>query len=319
MPLCSIIIPVYNKANLTRQCLEGIFACATPTCSFEVIVVDDGSRDATQRMLASYGDRVRVVTHATNKAFATSCNDGAAAATGKYLVFLNNDTAPFAGWLEALVRYKEAHPRADLVGARLLYPNRTIQHAGLVIPHDRIPRHVYLGFPADHPLVNKPRRMQAVTGACHFIARELFLVTGGYDTAFINGYEDVDLCMRLGAMGHEIHYCPESTLIHLESVSEGRNKYDDHGSALFLKRWGKKIQPDDLLLYAEDGLIQVNYHATLEFTIAPELGVIRGQEGFADADRLLRWRAIQVHSLLRENSHLRAASASALLGAARAG
>ncbi len=202
MPRCSIIIPVYNKAHLTHgSAVDRLLQLpASQSKVSEIIVVDDGSRDSTPQMLAGYGDRIRVVTHAKNKAFATSCNDGAAIAHGHYLVFLNNDTIPFPGWLDALVRYAEVHPQAGLVASKLLlYPNGTIQHAGMAICQDYQPRLIYVGFPADHPAVNKARRMQVVSGACNLLPRDVFAEMGGFDAAFINGYEDVDLCMRLNA------------------------------------------------------------------------------------------------------------------------
>jgi GT2 family glycosyltransferase len=311
MPRCSIIIPVYNKAHLTRQCVDRLLALATPECPYEIIVVDDGSRDCTPKMLAGYGDRIRVVVHPQNKAFASSCNDGAAVARGQYLVFLNNDTIPSVGWLEALVKYIEARPRVGLVGSKLLYPNGTVQHAGVVICQDRVPRHLYVGFPADHPAVNKARRMQAVTGACNLISRTVFEAVGGFDTAYINCYEDIDLCLRIGALGYEIHYCPDSVLIHFESVSDGRLKFVTHSGEIFQQRWGDRLEPDDLKFYAEDGLLQVTYYATWqEFTVAPELGVIKDREVFGSVEKLLAQRAQQVHALIRENVVLRAAGAA---------
>src|SRR5262245_5461843 len=138
----TVIIPVFNQASLTAQCLQTILG--RETC--EVIVVDDASTDATPKTLADFGDRITVVKHRANSGFASSCNDGAAAASGNYLVFLNNDTIPQPGWLELLVQYADDHPEAAVVGARLLYPNETIQHAGVVICQDHYPRHIYTGF-----------------------------------------------------------------------------------------------------------------------------------------------------------------------------
>ena len=306
---CSVVIPVYNKANLTRQCVDTLLSLPSASCPFEIIVVDDGSRDSTPRVLAGYGDRIRVVTHATNKAFATSCNDGAAVARGDYLVFLNNDTIPFVGWLDALVRYAEAHPRAGLVGSKLLFPDGTVQHAGMAVCQDFQPRHIYVGFPGDHPAVNKPRRMQAVTGACQLFPRAVFEKAGGFDPVFINGYEDVDLCLRVGELGYEVHYCPESVLVHLEGVSEGRYKHESQSATAFHKRWAGKLRPDDVAYYLEDGLIRFEYAVNyLEVRADPLLGFVNRGEAFADAEQVLLRRAQQVYSLIRENVALRATS-----------
>lgn len=305
MARCSIIIPVLNLASVTRQCLDRLLA-DPPLCGEqEIIVVDDGSRDDTPRLLNSYGDRIRVVTHATNTGYATACNDGAAIAAGDDLVFLNNDTIPSPGWLDALVRHAEADPRAGAIGSKLLYPDGTVQHAGIAIDQDYQPRHIYVGFPADHPAVSKSRRMQMVTGGCILITREAFTKADGFDTRFTNGFEDVDLCLRLGALGYEIHYCPTSELIHLESVSEREVDHDAANRALFLERWKSRLRIDDWQFYLEDGLIRITYPGTaycpLQFTIAPLLGVVDDGARQPETDRLLDLRARQVRDLLKEN------------------
>src|SRR6266852_986541 len=238
MPRCSVIIPVYNKASLTRQCLNRLLPRVADAEDFEIVVVDDASSDLTPRLLAAYGDRIQVVTHDTNRGFATSCNDGASAASGEYLVFLNNDTVPLDGWLETLVGYADTHPKAAVIGSKLLFPDGTVQHAGMVICQDRYPRHIYMGFPGEHPAVNKSRRYQIVTGACALIRRERFWEVGGFDTTYQNSYEDVELCLRLGKLGYEVHYCHESVLYHLESATrEGRAREFEASTAQYRQRW----------------------------------------------------------------------------------
>jgi O-antigen biosynthesis protein len=97
LPRCSVIIPVHNRTSLTRQCLNTLLEGHPESVDFEIIVVDDASTDSTQQLLIDCRERVRVVTHAMNTGFAAACNDGVAAASGEYLVFLNNDTIPNAG------------------------------------------------------------------------------------------------------------------------------------------------------------------------------------------------------------------------------
>src|SRR5581483_1982705 len=126
---------------LTRQCLDTLLRATYRVADPEIIVVDDGSAESTAQMLSKYGERVRVVRHEKNQGFAVSCNDGAAAARGQYLVFLNNDTIPIAGWLDAMVDAADTQSRVAVVGSKLLFPNGTIQHCGLAICADRIPRH----------------------------------------------------------------------------------------------------------------------------------------------------------------------------------
>jgi GT2 family glycosyltransferase/glycosyltransferase involved in cell wall biosynthesis len=301
----TVIIPVFNHESLTRQCLEAVLG--TVGNDVEIIVVDDGSTDATLQMLTGYGYRVRLVTHPTNSGFAKSCNDGAAAASGEYLVFLNNDTIPQPGWLEALECYADTHPEAAVLGSKLLYPNNTIQHAGVVICQDRYPRHIYTGFPADHPAVNKSRRFQLVTAACMLVRRQAWTQVGGFDTAFRNGFEDVDFCLRLGEAGREIHYCADSIVHHLESVSPGRFKSDRDNIALYRKRWIETVQPDDLRYYIADGLLGVSYEGTfpIHLRVSPQLAVLNGDSRREETEKLLAERARQVADLTRENTRLR--------------
>jgi GT2 family glycosyltransferase len=317
-PRCSIIIPVHGKAALTAQCLDRLLAPPWEKAPYEIIVVDDASPDATARVLAEYGDRIRVVTHGANLGFARTCNDGAAVAAGQYLVFLNNDTIPQPGWLDALVQYHQSHPRVGAVGSKLLYPNGTVQHAGTVILQDRWPRHVYVGFPADHPAVNKSRRFQAVTAASMLMPRRLFETLGGFDTQFVNSYEDVDLCLRLAEKGWEVHYCHESVLYHLESMTRiHRVEEDERNAQTYFRRWGHRIQPDDIQYYFEDGLFRiVRGDGGPRLSLSPYLAVARDPERGRRSNQLIVRRSRQLLDLLRENVELNVRIREAELGVA---
>ena len=307
VPVCSIVIPVYNWASVTRQCLETLFA-DPPEVEIEVIVVDDGSHDRTAQVLAEYGPRVRIVTHAQNLGFATACNDGAAIARGEYLVFLNNDTLPTRGWLDALVAYARSHPHVAVVGGKILNADGTIQHAGIAISQDRFARHIYRGFPADHPAVNRSRRFQAVNGACMLVRRAIFETIGGFDQTYRNCYEDMDLCFRLGALGHEIHYCHTSEVIHLEMVTRA-GRIPDFGAAtaLYRQRWAHRLVPDDLDYFVRDGLLRLRYEeSSIQMTISPLLAAIDDEDRAWRADGILAERARQVSQLLSENARLQA-------------
>jgi len=307
MVRCSIIIPVYNCASLTRQCLNTLLAGYSGCVEIEIIVVDDASTDKTQQLLANFGDKIRAVTHTANTGFARACNDGAAVATGEYQIFLNNDTIPQGGWLESLVSYADSHPRAAIIGSKLLFPNDMIQHAGVVIGQDHNPHHLYAGFPANHPAVNKSRRFQIVSAACMLIRRQVFEQLGGFDTSFHNGYEDVDLCLRLDERGYEVHYCHESVLYHLGSVSrKGQSKEEKHNLRQYRSRWAHRVQPDDLRYYLEDGLLRINHQAQypIHFSISPLLALADKDEYERGAQQLLNVRSRQVCDLLRETIRL---------------
>ncbi len=322
MTRCSIVIPVFNQSNLTRQCLDALLSQPLETVDAEIVVVDDASSDDTPAVLEAYGDKIRVVAHEVNAGFAASCNDGAAAGSGDYVVFLNNDTLPKAGWLDTLVRYVSDRPAVAMAAAKLLFPDETVQHAGVAICEDLCPRHIYAGFPADHPAVNKSRRFQVVTAACLVVRRSVFDALGGFDTAFVNGYEDVDFCLRAGELGHEVHYCHESVLYHFESSSRREASASSDPSVavqrtpndeIFARRWGERLRPDELRYYVEDGLLVINYKKfyPYDFAISPMLGAVIMGDRELEADRLLERRADQVWRLLRQNMILRASVARA--------
>jgi GT2 family glycosyltransferase len=303
-PAASIVIPIHNKAIITQQCLDALLAEADDGVAREILVVDDGSTDRTPAMLAAYGERIRLVRKESALGFAGACNAGAAAARGEFLVLLNNDTIPTAGWLAALVAHARLNPAAAVVGAKLLFPNDTIQHAGVVFGLDREPHHLYNGFPANHPATMVSRRFKAVTAACALFRRGPWEALGGLDTAFHNGWEDVDYCMRLGEAGHEIHYCAESVLYHLESSTRNLLSEAERGNrALFGNRWREKIYPDDIGYYWHDGLLTASYGARypIQLSVSPLLAGIAVGEHDRLADHLLYDRARQVMILLRNN------------------
>jgi GT2 family glycosyltransferase len=306
---CAVIIPTYNGAHLLSSCLEALFAHPPERCEWEVIVVDDASDDGTAERFAAYDERLSLIAREANGGFATACNEGAAAAgEADFLVFLNNDTVPVPGWLDALADAAAAHPEAAAFGSRLLYPDGTIQHAGVMIGQDRWPRHLYAGLPGEHSAVTRPKRVAAVTAACVLVRHEIFDRLGGFDTAFLNGYEDIDLCLRMGAEGHEIRYCPDSVLYHLESITRGSNDENGHGernSRLYLERWHDRTQPDDFEHYLADGLIEVEYadFFPIELTISPLLGAVsRGTEEDERLERLVTVRSRQVLELQSERT-----------------
>ena len=280
-PVCSIVMPVHNNSALTCQCLDALLA-SPAAISAEMIVVDDGSTDGAEEALRRYGNKIHLVARKTNAGFATACNQGAAAARGsEFLVFLNNDTVPQPGWLDALVRHARNYPQAAIVGSKLLFPDGRIQHAGVVICQDRRPRHIYAGFPAEHPAVNRSRKFKAVTAACMLTRRDFFNAVGGFDTAFTNGYEDTDLCLRAGEQALDVHYCHESVLIHLQSATRwDRPEEEAKNSALYMSRWAHRTEQDDIRYYMQDNLLRFEYGPfyPLRATVAPGLADVQAKE-----------------------------------------
>ncbi len=326
----SIIIPVHNKSTITRQCVDALLAEQTDGLDREIIVVDDGSSDATPAALAAYGNAIRVLRNDTALGFAGACNAGVLAARHDLFVLLNNDTIPTAGWLHSLVAHAVSHPEAAVVGVKLLFPNDTIQHAGVVFGLDSKPHHIYAGFPANHPATKTSRRFQVVTAACALFRREPWEEIGGLDTSYRNGWEDVDFCLRAGESGYEVHYCAESVVYHFESATRDlMSEVERANKDLFTLRWGDKVVPDDFGYYWVDGLFQANYGARypIQLEVSPLLAGFSSTDYDRAADRMLYDRARQVMILLRNNivlnvrvdeAEARAAEAERQLAAAHA-
>ncbi|BET59406.1 glycosyltransferase [Geobacter sp. 60473] len=251
-PQASIIIPLYNKAEYTKQCLEALALNTEQALNYEVILVDNASSDGTAEYLRTLSGDVTIVTNLKNLGFANACNQGGRIARGRYLVFLNNDTIPHPGWLDGLIKGAE-QDGADIVGARLLYPNGRVQHAGVAFDEQSIGYHIFNGFPADALAVNRKRFMQCVTAACMLVKQELFAELGGFDEGYVNGFEDVDFCLRAGERGRRILYTPESALIHFEETSEGRKDHDTPNIRRFLARWEGKVRCDHQDIYRSEG------------------------------------------------------------------
>lgn len=251
---CSIIIPVWNNAALTEQCLTAL-ADVTEGVSYEVVVVDNGSTDGVQTFLQNLGGDVQVVRNEENLGFAKACNQGARAARGEFLVFLNNDTIPLKGWLAALVEEVRAHADVAVVGSKLLFEDGTIQHAGVAFSRQWfLPYHLYRGGNAKAACVSRRRELQCVTAACMLVRRNVFEQAGGFDEGYRNGFEDVDLCLKIREQQGKIVYQPKSVLYHLESKTPGRKTHDLDNGRRLQERWGTSWWlADEDLLHFEDG------------------------------------------------------------------
>lgn len=309
MPRCAIVIPTYNGAALTSTCLNALLANPPTSCRWSIIVVDDGSVDSTPEALAPFEPDITLLQQSKNTGFARACNAGARAAGDcDFLVFLNNDTLPLAGWLDALVEAIQADERVAAVGAKLLFPGGLVQHAGVAIGQDGWPHHLYAGFDGEHPAVNRAKQVPAVTAACMLIRREDFDALGGFDSAFHNGYEDMDLCLRLGQRGRLIRYCPKSVLYHLESVTRWPTSVPEStevNDRLYQQRWHDSVARDDVRHYLDDGLLAFGYgpHYPVTMTVSPDLAVIqRDGEDLTAVERLLSERARQVMELISANT-----------------
>ncbi|MGA9332719.1 MAG: glycosyltransferase [Rudaea sp.] len=231
-PRVSIVIPVYGKIDYTVACLRSLAEHADDI-AFEVIVVDDASTDSTPRRLSEIGG-IRVVRNAQNLGFVGSCNAGAEAATGEFIVFLNNDTVVTAGWLEALLQCFAEEPDCGLVGAQLVYPDGRLQEAGGIVFNDGGAwNYGRLDDPAD-PRHAFRREADYCSGAAIMLRRDLFLEIGGFDTRYSPAYyEDTDLAFAVRAAGKQVFYEPRSRVVHFEGITAGTDTSSGSGMKRF--------------------------------------------------------------------------------------
>ena len=248
-PLVDVVIPVFNAWDLTAQCLEAL-AANDADAPFGVRVVDNGSTDATPEACPALGrrllgERFGYLRFEANRNFGPACNAGARESGAEYVCFLNNDTIPETGWLGPLVRALADDPNAGAAGPLLLYPgSRRVQHLG--VAYDPLMRveHLFHNFPEGHPVVARPRRLQALSAAALLMPRALFLELGGFHEGYANGFEDLELCARLREAGRTLVCAPGATVLHLESQTAGRMDADDANAALFSRRCAALVEPD---------------------------------------------------------------------------
>jgi GT2 family glycosyltransferase len=227
--LVSIIIPTRDHLEMIHRCLHSLVE-KTHGVEYEVIVMDDHSSDPA--VLAFYAEiqalhpQVRV--HANEGAFNYSRvnNQGAQLANGELVLFLNNDVEILHdGWLVEMVRWAQM-PGVGMVGAKLLYPGGSVQHAGIVLGMTGHAGHLFAGrAPAQGDLFLSPevyRNVSAVTGACMLVRRDVFERLGGFDENLMLVFNDVDLGVRFLQQGWRIVYTPAAELVHYEGVSRSR-------------------------------------------------------------------------------------------------
>ncbi len=275
MPLVSIIIPTKDQADLINQCLKSI-AKNTTYPRYEIIIVDTGSTDKKiWELYESYKhENVSVEKWQKPFNFSAVCNFGVTKAKGEYLLFLNNDTEVItSSWIEDLLgSANQAH--AGAVGCKLLYPNKHIQHAGIVLGMGGFPDtpaiagHIFAGW--DNNLQDQYKMMftealrdsSAVTAACLMVARRKFDEVGGFDESFKIAFNDVDFCLKLRDKGYYNIYVPFVKLYHHESVSVGRIERKGRDLELFkdehrrmAKKWGEST-------FSNDPFFNPNYKLT---------------------------------------------------------
>jgi GT2 family glycosyltransferase len=230
-PLVSVIVPTKNRADLLRVCVDGVLR-RTDYKQIELVVLDNGSDEpeaiALLRQLAMDDPRVRILRLPQPFNWAALNNAGARAARGEILVLLNNDIAILQpGWLHELIAHA-VRPEIGAAGARLLYPDGSLEHAGMMMDEDGRPCHVLRRAPADTGYLNgvfdAVHSVSIVTGACLTVRRDTFFEVGGLDEGFAISCNDVDFCLRLMAHGYRNVWTPFAVLEHREMATRGSDR-----------------------------------------------------------------------------------------------
>jgi GT2 family glycosyltransferase len=259
-PLVSVIVPTRDRADLLARCVDGVLH-RTDYFNLELLIVDNGSIEpATETLfdqLTHEDDRVRILRHPGPFNYSALNNRAAREANGEILLLLNNDIDVIEpGWLRELVS-QALRPDVGAVGAKLLYPNEQVQHAGMVLgPEGHVVHlHRFAGKndPGYFAQLALSRTLLAVTGACVAIRRSVFLEVGGLDEVNLPvTFNDVDLCLRLGDHGYRVVWTPFAELFHLECASRGADSDDPAKRERAEREWRHMCQTWGSLLETAD-------------------------------------------------------------------
>jgi len=243
-PLVSILISVYGQVNHTKRCLRQLQqSLENSDIKYEILIIDDGSRDDTPALLKSLQPGgIRTFFNEENQGFAKNNNFLARKAKGDLLCLLNNDVFVQGNWLSPMINALNSHPNVGIVGnVQRLADSSVYDHMGVVFSPQGNPRHYGQGFRV-RSFKGEIKEWSAVTAACCLITRNHFLDLGGFDEIFVNGCEDVDFCLRSWQQGKCAVVVHDSVVDHVKSASEGRKKFNDKNFQVLINRWGDSIR-----------------------------------------------------------------------------
>lgn len=237
-PVVSFVILLYNRVEMTYQCLVSLIAHTS--VPYEVILVDNASTDRTSRLLERTSNAV-VLRNPVNDGFVDGCNQGAARACGKHLLFLNNDVELTTDIASVLVQTLEGDPSIGAVGGKLVFPDGRLQEAGSIIWQDGTTSGYGRDDDPDQPKYSYLREVDYCSGALLLTPRERFLSLGGFDPVYRPAYyEEADFCMRLRKNGYRVIYQPLATVTHHEFGSGSKEpamRLQTINRERFVQRW----------------------------------------------------------------------------------
>ena len=308
-PEVTIVIPVHGQLEQTLACLRAI-AAHPPHAPVELVVVDDASPDATPDVLPRIAG-LRVHTMPGNAGFIGACNAGAALAHGRYLLFLNNDTVPQPGWLDALHTTFARQRDVGIVGAQLLYPDGRLQESGAMLRRDGQAESRGRFDDAEHPQLRWCADVDYVSGAALMLPTALFRQLGGFDVRYAPAYyEDTDLAFRVREMGLRVLVQPDARVVHVEGASAGTDPTRGMKAAqvrnrdVFAERWRDALatRPDDPVVAG-----RVPRAGTREVLIVDNLTPVPGRDSaslrLVNLMRLLHEAGVHVVFLPADRQH----------------
>ena len=249
-PLVSIIIPNKNSPELIRSIVSDLVN-RTDYPHKEILIVDNQSTDPEVKEFyreESEAGRIRIVPFDREFNYSAACNAGARAARGDYLLFLNNDMEVISSdWMDELVGWA-ARPETGIVGTKLLYPDGSLQHTGMVIGLEFVTHIRHKVKNAEWGIFGTPdsyRNYLGVTGACQMVSRSLFEEIGGYDEKYQIAYSDIIFCMQALKRGYRVVYTPYAALTHYEQYTRGDTSplLDMETMARELRGWNLQEDP----------------------------------------------------------------------------
>lgn len=275
LPLVSIIIPNHDEAHVLKACLDSILSQTTYP-AYEILIAENHSRE--EATLAYYAQlredkRICILNWTQPFNFASINNWAAKQAAGQILLFLNNDTTVITpDWLDRMVPLA-VRPDVGAVGAKLSYPDDTIQHGGVFIGMHGIAGHAHQGMlrssNGSFGRLSLLYDVSAVTGACLMMRKDVFEEVGGFDEGFVLAFNDVDLCFRVRQAGYSVLFEPRAELYHYESKTRGyeitpeqQKRFLDE-QYLWMKKWARCCHEDPF--YNPN----LRYDAS-DFSVAPE-------------------------------------------------
>lgn len=226
-PTISIVILNWNGKDFLKKCLNSIIN-NTEYQNYEIIVVDNGSKDGSVKIVEENFPNVKLIKNIENLGFSRGNNIGIKKSSGEYILILNNDTEIIdKSWLNNVIKIFERDKKIGIIGCKLIYPNGKLQHAGGEINflNPYFSRHIGLRENPDEPKYNKERETDYVTAAAMFVRREVINKIGMFDEIFTPiYYEDSDFCIRARNAGYKIIYSPDIKIIHHESPAKKQHK-----------------------------------------------------------------------------------------------